>query len=116
MTLYDYIKKSNDWENTVFDKDYDIEIYFYKNEDKEEFDNWDESMENLSKLLIVDNISKYGITVNLAEVIESKLKELKEANLFHRTDIDSIMDGIESIISGNVSEEWMEKFVNVLKK
>lgn len=98
----------------MFDKDYDIEVYFYKNDDEEELDSWDKSMEKLSKLLTVDEISKRGVTVNLSELIESKMENLKEAELFYRTDIDSIMDSIESVISGNVSEAWMEEFVNTL--
>lgn len=113
MTLYDYIKQTEDWETTVFDKDYDIEVYFYKNEDGE-LDRWDKSMEKLSKLLIIDNISKNGVTVNLAEVIENKLENLKKVDLFKVVDIDLIMDDIEAIISGNVSEIWMEDFVNAL--
>ena len=114
MKLYDYIQQTEDWENTVFDKDYDIEVYFYKNDDDDELDSWDKSMEKLSKLLTVDEISKRGVIVNLSELIESKIGNLKEAKLFYRTDIDSIMDSIESVISGNVSEAWMEKFVNAL--
>lgn len=112
MTLYDYIKQTEDWETTVFDKDYDIEVYFYKND--EEPDSWDESMEKLSKLLTVDEISKNGIIVNLSELIESKMENLKEAELFRVVDIDLIIDDIEAIISGNVSEEWMEEFVDAL--
>lgn len=114
MTLYDYIKQTEDWETTVFDRDYDVEVYFYKNDD-EELDGWDKSMENLSKLLVVDNVSKYGVTVNMAELFESKMENLKNAKLFIRTDIDSIMDDINAIISGYVSENWMEKFVDALK-
>ena len=113
MTLYDYIKQTKDWETTVFDKDYDIEVYFYKNEDGE-LDRWDKSMEKLSKLLIIDNISKNGVTVNLAEVIENKLENLKKVDLFKVVDIDLIMYDIEAIISGNVSDIWMEDFVNAL--
>lgn len=113
MTLYEYICKSKDWENTVFDEVYDTESYFYKNDD-EELDSWDKSMEKLSKLLIVKNISKHGVTVNLSELIESKIEKLKKAKLFKRTNIDAIMDDIEAIISGYVSEEWMEKFVDTL--
>lgn len=115
MTLYDYIKQTEDWEVTVFDKDYDIEVYFYKNED-EDMDSWDESMERLSKLLTVDSFSECGVTVNLSEVIESKLKNLRKAELFRRTNIDAIMNDVESIISGYVSEEWIEEFVNALTK
>jgi len=113
MTLYDYIKQTKDWEVTVFDKDYDIEVYFYKNDD-EELDSWDKSMEKLSKLLTVDSISEYGVTVNFAKVIEKHLKDLEKAKLFIYCDIDSIMDDIEAIIAGNVSEKWMERFVNTL--
>ena len=113
MTLYDYIKQTKDWEVAVFDKDYDIEVYFYKNDD-EELDSWDKSMEKLSKLLTVDSVSKCGVTVNLAEVIEKHLKDLEKAKLFIYCDIDDIMDDIESIIAGNVSEKWMERFVNTL--
>lgn len=113
MTLYDYIKQTEDWEVTVFDKDYDIEVYFYKNDD-EELDSWNKSMEKLSMLLTVDSISKYGVTVNLAEVIEKHLKDLEKAKLFIYCDIDDIMDDIELIIAGNVSEKWMERFVNTL--
>ena len=114
MTLYDYIKQTEDWETTVFDKDYDIEVYFYKNDEDEELDSWDESMEKLSKLLTVNEISKNGVIVNLSELIESKMKNLKEAKLFRVVDIDLIMDDIEAIISGNVNEEWMEEFVDAL--
>ena len=114
MTLYDYIKQTEDWETTVFDKDYDIEVYFYKNDEDEELDSWDETMEKLSKLLTVDEISKNGVIVNLSELIESKMENLKEAELFRVVDIDLIMDDIEAIISGNVSEEWMEEFVDAL--
>ena len=112
MTLYDYIKQSGNWENTVWDKDYDIEVYFYKNDYN--LDSWDKSMEKFSKLLIVDNISNGGVTVNMSELIESKMENLKKAKLFIRCDIDSIMDDIESIISGYISESWMEKFVDAL--
>ena len=112
--MYDYIKQTEDWETTVFDKDYDIEVYFYKNDEDEEPNSWDESMEKLSKLLTVDEISKNGVIVNLSELIESKMENLKEAELFRVVDIDLIMDDIEAIISGNVSEEWMEEFVDAL--
>lgn len=114
MTLYEYIRQTEDWETTVFDKDYDTESYFYKNNHNEKLDNWDKSMEKLSKLLTVENISEHGVTVNLSELIESKMENLKEAKLFRRTNIDAIMNDIEAIISGYVSEEWMEEFVNAL--
>ena len=114
MTLYEYIRQTEDWETTVFDKDYDTESYFYKNDYNEELDSWDKSMEKLSKLLTVESISEHSVTVNLSELIESKMENLKEAELFRRTNIDAIMDDIDAIISGYVSEEWMEEFVDAL--
>ena len=32
MTLYEYLEQTMDWEVTVWDKDYDLETYFYKTE------------------------------------------------------------------------------------
>lgn len=113
MKLYDYISLMPDGEElTVWDKDYDMETYFYggKPEDK-----WDKAMSDLSKLLTVVEIKNYGVTVNLSEIIENKIDKLDKANLFIECDIDSIMDDIDNILAGNVSEEWMEQFVAALK-
>lgn len=113
MNLYEYLKLMPEGEElTVLDKDYDIEVYFYN--DKPE-DKWDEVMCNLSHLLTIKEIRKNGVIVNLSEVIENKIKNLDEANLFIECDIDSIMDNIDSILAGNVSENWIEKFVDALK-
>ena len=113
MKLYDYIKLMPEGEElTVWDKDYDMETYFYggKPDDK-----WDKAMSDLSKLLTVEEIRNNGVTVNLSEMIESKLDNLDKAELFIRCDIDSIMDDIDNILAGNVSENWMEQFVAALK-
>ena len=112
MTLYDYLKLMPEGEElTVWDKDYDIETYFYggKPDDK-----WDKAMSDLSKLLTIEEIKNNGITVNLSEIIENKLEGLNKADLFIRCDIDSIMDNIDNILAGNVSENWMQKFVAAL--
>lgn len=115
MTLYDYLKACKDGEEvTVWDRDYDIESYFYNETNTEDLDLWNESMIELSKLLNVEKVQNNGVIVNLAEVIEYKLEDLEEANLFVECDIDLIMDDIMAILSGNVSEEWMEDFVEVL--
>ena len=90
-----------------------MEIYFYKNDD-EELDDWDKSMEKLSRLLIVCDIGKRGVIVNLSQVIRNRLQELDTADLFIDCDVDSIMEDIEAIISGYVSENWMKKFVDTL--
>ena len=113
MKLYDYIKLMPEGEElTVWDKDYDIETYFYggKPDDK-----WDKAMYDLSKLLTIEEIRNNGVTVNLSEMIENKLENLDKADLFIICDIDSIMDDIDNILAGNVSEDWMEQFVVALK-
>lgn len=113
MTLYEYIKMMPEGEElTVWDKDYDIETYFYS--DKEDNDRWQKSMLELSKLLTITEIRKDGLIVNLADVIEKNISKLEKADLFIYCDIDSIMEDIENIISGYVSEEWMEDFVKAM--
>jgi hypothetical protein len=114
MKLYDYLNLMEDGEElTVWDTDYDIETYFYSGNDTE--DSWDSSMEELSKLLTIKKIHTTGVEVNLSNVIEGKIAELEKANLFHYCNIESIMSDIDNILAGNVSEKWLEKFVEVLK-
>ena len=113
MKLYEYLDLMPEGEElTVWDKDYDMETYFYggKPDDK-----WDKAMSDLSKLLTIEEIKNDGVTVNLSDIIESKIDKLDKANLFIECDIDSIMDDIDNILAGNVSEEWMEEFVVALK-
>lgn len=112
MKLYEYLDLMPEGEElTVWDKDYDMETYFYGGEPEDE---WDKAMSDLSKLLTVEEIKNNGVTVNLSEIIESKTDKLDKANLFIECDIDSIMDDIDNILAGNVSEEWMEEFVVAL--
>ena len=114
MKLYDFLSLTEkDYELTVWDEDYDIETYFYNITDAE--DSWDMSMIELSKLLEIKSFHNNGVVVDLSKVIESHLTAIKQANLFTDCDIDAIMDCIGYAISGNVSEEWMEIFVNTLK-
>lgn len=113
MTLNEYLEQTTDWEVTVWDKDYDIETYFYKTDGK---DRWDKAMNGLAKLLTISRFSKEGLVVNLAEVIEKKIPQLKEADLFIVCKIDPIMNDIDNILAGYVSESWLEKFVEVLSK
>ena len=110
MTLYEYLQTYEDFELTVFDEDYDMETYFYKEVSD---DAWDNAMVELSKLLTVTSTSARGVCVNLSQLIESKLDKL--GNLFTLCDIDDIMDDIENILAGNVSEKWLVDFVNALK-
>ena len=112
MKLYDYLVTLEEGtELTVWDKEYDIESYFYNDEAD---DDWQTSMLELAKLLDVIEVKEYGVVVNLSEVIEKKLNELKEADLFIKCNIDSIMNDIQNILAGYVSEEWFKEFVDVL--
>lgn len=113
MRLYEYLQTTHRWENTVWDKDYDVETYFYKNDEE---DAWDKAMNDLAKLLTVVEVRKDGLIVNLSEVIENKLPDLKKADLFNVCVVDFIMDDIGNILAGNVSEEWLAKFVETLSK
>ena len=113
MTLYDYLNLMPEGEElTVWDKDYDMETYFYGGKPD---DAWDKAMSDLSQLLTITEIRNGGVIVNLSEIIENKLENLNKADLFIRCDIDSIMDDIDNILAGNVSENWMEQFVAALK-
>ena len=113
MTLYDYLNLMPEGEElTVWDKDYDMETYFYGGKPD---DAWDQAMSDLSELLTITEIRSGGVFVNLSDVIEKKINELSDTNLFIRCDIDSIMYDMDNILAGNVSEAWMQKFVSVLK-
>ena len=115
MKLYDYIVLVSDGvEVTMFDKEYDMEVYFYGG--KNANDKWDKLLKDLSKKLTVKRIGINGeVTVNLSDVIEKNLDNLTKADLFVDNDLDSIMVDMENILAGNVSENWMEKFVECLE-
>ena len=114
MKLYDYLVTLEEGtELTVWDTDYDMETYFYNDEPD---DDWQTSMLELAKLLDVTEIKERGVIVNLSDVIEKKINELKEADLFRRCTVNAIMNDMENILAGYVSEEWFKKFVNVLKR
>ena len=113
MKLYEYLNLMPEGEElTVWDIDYDMETYFYggKPDDK-----WDKAISDLSKLLTIEEIRTGGVIVNLSEVIENNIDKLEKANLFTDYDIDIIMAEMERDIAGNVSESWMQKFVDALK-
>ena len=114
MKLYDYLKTLEEGtELTVWDTDYDIESYFYNDEPD---DDWQTSMLKLAKLLDVTEIKERGAVVDISGIIEKKINELKEADLFGRCTVDSIMNDMENILAGYVNEGWFKKFVDVLKK
>lgn len=99
-------------ELTVWDADYDMETYFYGGNSDDE---WSKSMLELSKILTIETIRSDGVIVNLTEVVERNINKLKKTDLFICCDIDSIMDDMDNILAGNVSEEWIKEFVEALK-
>lgn len=112
MKLYEYLDLMPDGEElTVWDKDYDMETYFYGGKPD---DIWSKAIYDLSKLLTITEIRTGGVIVNLSEVIENNMDKLEEADLFTDYDIDIIMAEMERDIAGNVSESWMQKFVAAL--
>ena len=113
MKLYEYLDLMPEGEElTVWDKDYDMETYFYGGKPA---DIWSKTISDLSKLLTITEIRTGGVIVNLSEVIENNMDKLEKADLFTDYNIDIIMAEMERDIAGNVSESWMQKFVDVLK-
>ena len=111
MTLLEYINEHEGEEITIHDVDYDIESYFYGGEPQ---DNWDRAMQKLAACLDVREIEAdgEGVTVNLSELIENNLEKIKD--LFIISTVDAIMNDIEAILSGNVSERWMIDFADAI--
>ena len=113
MKLCEYLDLMPDnGELSVCDKDYFVEAYFYGGKPS---DKWGALMGELAKQLTILRIHRTGVTVNLSEIIEKHMDKLEEMDLFTNYDIDSIMENIESILAGNVSEDWMEQFIAALK-
>ena len=112
MTLAEYILNSNEDEITVTDECFDMETYFYPFDMEEK---WDRAMRKFAEMLTVKEIKHGTAIVNLSEVIENNLQNLKKTDLFTKCSLNAVMGSIESIIAGNVSEQWFERFVNTLE-
>lgn len=113
MKLYDYIELMPPCEElTVWDSNYDMETYFYGGQPES---NWEKTICDLSKLLTITEIRSNGVVVNLSDVIEKHIDEIAEHDLFYQNDIDFIMEGIETVLAGRVSDVWMQNFVEILK-
>lgn len=111
MTLYEILPKNGD-ETTVIDNVYDMETYFYYTENG---DAWDNAMMDLAKLLQVVEPNHNGtVMVDFTSLIEPKLPELDD--MFIDCDMDAIMEDMDRILAGNVSEKWLIKFVDILGK
>lgn len=112
MKLSDYIKETVEGEEiTVWDNDYDLEVYFYNQED----DAWDQAMMDLASKLNVLDIHNGGVTVDLYDLIDRNIPALYASDLFNICNTDAIMDDMESILAGGVSESWLREFVDCLR-
>lgn len=100
-------------EITVIDNEYDCEMYFYNN--GFDTDDWNNSMIELSKKLNITKILSDRVEVDFSILIEHNIDNLNKADLFYYCDVDSIMDDMNSIMSGAVSEDWLKTFVDCLK-
>lgn len=114
MKLYEYLELVNDGVAIhVYDKEYDPEIYFYGG--KVDTDRG-KLLQDLSKKLTIERIgAEGGVFVNLSDVIENNLENLKKADLFYEYDIDYIMMNMEDILVYHINEDWLKKFVECLK-
>ena len=112
MTLYDYITLMPEGEElTVWDSEYDVEVYFYGGVPD---DRWSKAMSDLSKLLTITGIRNEGVIVNLSEVIEKHIDKLTALEVFESCDTDIVMDNIEYVLAGNVDDNTFERIVNAL--
>ena len=111
MKLIEIIEcMDKDDEIVVYDKDYDVEVYF--NNDPET--NWGKYMLEIASILDVTGVLTNGYEVNLSDVIGSRIENIKESELFIDASVDSIMEDIVFIFAGDVSDIWMYKFVMAL--
>lgn len=119
MNLLEYMQEHKEEEITVFDKDYDIETYFYGEGFNNTKDDWDKAIDKIAECLEVAeevaNKNRPCVVVNLSEVLEERLKSGVMDDLFNTRNIDAVMCDIESIFSGNVSEEWLTDFAEAFQ-
>ena len=112
MTLKNYLLECPEGEEiTVWDRDWDMEVYFYNQTD----DAWDRAMMGLASKLNVVDVRNDGVIVDLYDLIERNQPALEESGLFYDADVDAIMEDMDNILAGYVSEEWLEKFVSCLR-
>ena len=111
MTLKEYLVQMPEGEEvTVWDNTYDIETYFYN----QTGDVWDDAMMDLADKLDIVSIDTNGVTVDFYGLIERNIDNIDRAGLFGMPFVDAIMDDMENILAGCVSEDWFDIFVNCL--
>lgn len=119
MTLKDFIcARPDEDEFTVYDKDYDTEVYFYHPDMNEK---WDIAMDKIAGLLTVVDYKEATetdnpeVTVDLSALIERNISNGVFKDLFIHNNLDAIMDDIHNIFAGYVSEEWLTDFAESLR-
>lgn len=112
MTLFDYLQLTNGQEITVNDKHYYMEFYV---DNAETTDDWGKAILDICKCIEVVKICENdAVETNFSDVIEANIDALDKADLFINCDVDAIMDDIDNIMAGYVSENWMRSFADVL--
>lgn len=112
MKLGEYIRKTvYGTEITVWDKDYDIEVYF----DNYGHDTWAKAMMSFADKLNIVEFGKNGVVVDMYDLIERNIKNPVFKDLFIVVTVDAIMDDMENILAGCVSEEWLKEFAEALE-
>lgn len=110
MTLKEYILKTPKGEEIIVSDDvYDLEVYFYNDRPK---DDWDRAMMDFAQKLNIVGYTNHGVIVDMYELIERNVDNV--SGLFYIADVDSIMDDMENILAGNVPEDWFKEFVSLL--
>lgn len=120
MNLLEFIKQCEEGEEIiVFDKDYDIEIYFYGGKYTDKVDNWEKSMNKIAECLtVIEELTDRDhltVVVNLSEILEKSLESGKMYELFYSKNIDVVMSEMDIILAGNVSEKWLADFAESLQ-
>lgn len=101
-------------EFTVWDEEYDIEMYFYAYGDDLK-DRWETAMVKIAEHLeVVEEDGDDKVTVDLCSLIQRNLNNGVFEELFIHNDVDSIMEHIAEIFSGRVSDRWINEFADSL--
>ena len=77
----------------------------------------DKPLIELSKALTVLKIKEDGIiVVNLSELVKAKIDRIEESKLFQfGDDWQCVMDDLVNAFEGFVSDEWINKFVDIMR-
>lgn len=102
-------------ELTIWDQDVFTEFYMYPESEVNEKDSWEKSMELIAKSLEVIKGTHEGITCNVRDVIaKAKAFGFLDGICKKSAEAEDIVEDMNAIMAGNVSEEWMAKFAEAL--